>query len=428
MKKEIMKKVLGACALSFCLGLFSFAPAQAAENGTTTAIVLSKYSDLDTKAVDANTGMITGSFKAKTGAELTKKEDVYKIVLPQDGYYRINLTGVFKGDEGITTDYDNNQVKFQLCSDAACMKPLTNMTTDGSSEDAFKELSAGTYYAKLEDIVNSEKRSVDSTYAVSFGYLPKDTQFISVSKTIDKAARKVTLQVSGLDAKTIKIKSGNKGTSGWELTGILWDGSDEIKNGGTYDITQPGNDGYYTIRMTDTYGHVYGLPVAVPEFDTPAAPVIREYVSGTNKISGTTVPEGVITVKAGNASYTTVAGTDGAWSVAVKMLKVNTVITAEVTSSFGVKCQNAATVKVANRRIASPKVKRVKKNAKKITGKAVKKAKVFAKIGKKTYKATVSAKGKFTIKVKKVKKGTRIKVYVKDATGNTSKTVTVKAK
>lgn len=30
MKKEIMKKVLGACALSFCLGLFSFAPAQAA--------------------------------------------------------------------------------------------------------------------------------------------------------------------------------------------------------------------------------------------------------------------------------------------------------------------------------------------------------------------------------------------------------------
>ena len=85
-------------------------------------------------------------------------------------------------------------------------------------------------------------------------------------------------------------------------------------------------------------------------------------------------------------------------------------------------------MKVANRRIASPKVKRVKKNAKKITGKAVKKAKVFAKIGKKTYKATVSAKGKFTIKVKKVKKGTKIKVYVKDTAGNTSKTVTVKVK
>lgn len=108
MKKEMMKKVFGACALSFCLGLFSFAPAQAAEDGTTTAIVLSKYSDLDTKAVDANTGMITGSFKAESGAQLTKKEDVYKVVLPQDGYYRINLTGVFKGAEGITNDYDNN--------------------------------------------------------------------------------------------------------------------------------------------------------------------------------------------------------------------------------------------------------------------------------------------------------------------------------
>ena len=39
MKKGMMKKVFGACALSFCLGLFSFAPAQAAEDGTTTAIV-----------------------------------------------------------------------------------------------------------------------------------------------------------------------------------------------------------------------------------------------------------------------------------------------------------------------------------------------------------------------------------------------------
>ena len=144
-----MKKVIGACALSFCLGLFGFAPAQAAEDGTTTAIVLSKYSELDTKAVDANTGMISGSFNAKTGAELTKKEDVYKVVLPQDGYYRINLTGVFKGDESFTGDNDNNQVKFQLCSDAACMKPLTSMTTGGSSKDAFEELSAGTYYAKV---------------------------------------------------------------------------------------------------------------------------------------------------------------------------------------------------------------------------------------------------------------------------------------
>lgn len=424
-----MKKVIGACALSFCLGLFGFVLSQAAEDGTTTAIQLSKYSELDTKATDANTGMISGSFKANSGVELTKKEDVYKVVLPQDGYYRINLTGVFKGDESFTGDNDNNQVKFQLCSDAACMKPvISEMKTGGSSKDTFKELTAGTYYAKVENIINSEKRNVDSKYAVSLGFLPKDTQFISVTKTVDKAAKKVTLQVSGLDAKTIKIQSGNKGTEGWELMGVLWDGSDEIKNGGTYDITKRGDGGYYTIRMTDTYGHVYGLPVQVTEFDTPAAPVIREYVSGTKKVSGTAVPEGVVTVKAGTVTYTTIAGTDGTWTVPVKMLKVDTVITADVTSSFGVKSVQTSTVKVAKRRIASPKVKRVKKNAKKITGTAVKKAKVFAKIGKKTYKATVSAKGKFTIKVKKVKKGTRIKVYVKDAAGNTSKTVTVKAK
>lgn len=225
------------------------------------------------------------------------------------------------------------------------MKPVIGeMKTGGSSKDTFKELTAGTYYAKVENIVNSEKRNVDSEkrnvdskYAVSFGFLPKDTQFVTVNKTVDKAAKKVILQVSGLDAKTIKIQSGNKGTSGWELMGVLWDGEDEIANGGTYEITKAGSGGYYTIRMQDTYGHVYGCPVEVTEFDTPKAPVIRQYVSGTKKISGTAVPEGTVTVTAGKNTYTAVAGVDGAWSVAVKLLKVDTVITADVTSSFGVK-------------------------------------------------------------------------------------------
>ena len=64
------------------------------------------------------------------------------------------------------------------------------------------------------------------------------------------------------------------------------------------------------------------------------------------------------------------------------------------------------------------KVKKLKVNtvyttAKKIKGTTkLKKAKVIAQIGKKTYKARSNSKGKFTIKIKKQKKGTKVKVIV----------------
>lgn len=79
------------------------------------------------------------------------------------------------------------------------------------------------------------------------------------------------------------------------------------------------------------------------------------------------------------------------------------------------------------------KVKKLKVNtvyttAKKIKGTTkLKKAKVIAQIGKKTYKAKSNSKGKFTIKIKKQKKGTKVKVIVyKRKKKYTKKTVKVK--
>lgn len=79
------------------------------------------------------------------------------------------------------------------------------------------------------------------------------------------------------------------------------------------------------------------------------------------------------------------------------------------------------------------KVKKLKVNtvyttAKKIKGTTkLKKAKVVAKIGKKTYKAKSNSKGKFIIKIKKQKKGTKVKVTVyKGKKKYAKKTVKVK--
>lgn len=74
-------------------------------------------------------------------------------------------------------------------------------------------------------------------------------------------------------------------------------------------------------------------------------------------------------------------------------------------------------------------VNKVYTTTKKVKGTTkLKKAKVVAKIGKKTYKAKSNNKGKFTIKIKKQKKGTKVKVIVYKTKKKVYKKKTVKVK
>ncbi|WP_302626200.1 Ig-like domain-containing protein [uncultured Eubacterium sp.] len=79
--------------------------------------------------------------------------------------------------------------------------------------------------------------------------------------------------------------------------------------------------------------------------------------------------------------------------------------------------------------LKAPKLKKYKKNTKKITGTATKKATVKVKVGKKTYTVKANAKGKFTVKLKaKLKRKTKIVVYAKLKGYKDSKKVTYKVK
>lgn len=84
---------------------------------------------------------------------------------------------------------------------------------------------------------------------------------------------------------------------------------------------------------------------------------------------------------------------------------------------------------IKNRKLSKPKVTSYKKNTKKIKGKTAAYVKVYVKVGGKTYKTTANSKGNWTVKAKvKLKKGQKIKVYVKNSAGTKSKTKTVKVK
>lgn len=79
--------------------------------------------------------------------------------------------------------------------------------------------------------------------------------------------------------------------------------------------------------------------------------------------------------------------------------------------------------------LKAPKLKKYKKNTKKITGTATKKATVKVKIGKKTYTVKANSKGKFTVKLKaKLKRKNKIVIYAKLKGYKDSKKVTYKVK
>ncbi|MDO4166576.1 MAG: hypothetical protein Q4D32_04135, partial [Eubacteriales bacterium] len=190
MKKRDKKRTVTRYIMTFMAALLTVflvgATANAAEGEGTTALKLDKYSALDTKAVDASTGMVSGTFKAEAGALDTVSSTMHKIVCPEDGYYRINYSAIFRGEEGMIRDWDNNSVKLTLYANAQGTKAIGEAVVIGFDDpimEKFMELNKGTYYLMVEPQLNSAEKNVDTTYAVSFGYLPKNVSFISVKKT-----------------------------------------------------------------------------------------------------------------------------------------------------------------------------------------------------------------------------------------------------
>lgn len=107
----------------------------------------------------------------------------------------------------------------------------------------------------------------------------------------------------------------------------------------------------------------------------------------------------------------------------------NGIYSVRITDMQGI--QMIATIKISNidkKAPATPAVKTYKKNTSTVKGTGEKNAKVYVKIGKKTYTGKVNSSKKYSVKTCKLKKGMSVSVWLKDSVGNKSKTKTVKVK
>ena len=71
--------------------------------------------------------------------------------------------------------------------------------------------------------------------------------------------------------------------------------------------------------------------------------------------------------------------------------------------------------------------KKVRSSSRKVTGKAQKKTSIIITGGKKTYKGKVAANGKYSVRIAKQKKGTRLRIAARDKNKNEAFT-TIKVK
>ena len=79
-------------------------------------------------------------------------------------------------------------------------------------------------------------------------------------------------------------------------------------------------------------------------------------------------------------------------------------------------------------RLGEPKITKVQRKTGIVQGKTSKKVSVYVKYGKKTYSAKSDKKGKFKVKVKNLKKGKTLKVWVKSKDGIKGRVLDYKVK
>jgi cell wall-associated protease len=107
--------------------------------------------------------------------------------------------------------------------------------------------------------------------------------------------------------------------------------------------------------------------------------------------------------------------------------KANTVVVITAADKYSHK--TTKTIKVLDK--TPPKLPTLNKVTTKTTslkGKAEAYGKVYLLVGKKKVTVTANSKGAFSKKISKLKKGTKIRIYVLDRAGNKSKELVVKVK
>ncbi|KYC64511.1 hypothetical protein B4099_1027 [Heyndrickxia coagulans] len=240
--------------------------------------------------------------------------------------------------------------------------------------------------------------------------------------TVSDAATTVTGRTESRAAVTIKRGSIKVGTGKADSKGHF-----KIK------IAKQKAGTKLTVYAKDTAGNTSAATsLTVVDKTAPASPSVHTFGDNQTTITGKAEAGAKVTIKSGKKTVLgkATASSKGKFSVRIKSKqKAGTTLAAYATDKAG-NTSSGRSFKVADKTApGTPTAGTVTHKSTKVTGKSEKYATVYIYNGSHYIgKSTASSKGRYTIRIKKQKKGSTLKIYAKDKAGNKSKYRYVKVK
>lgn len=416
---------------------------------TPTAPVVNTVDDQSTK--------VTGQTVAKAKVEVNVAGTIIgSTTAGEDGSFTVDIPVQKAGTQlgVVATDVDFNvsyeakvTVKDVTDPAAVILNPINNTSREISGSGAepgaavyitdgalFKlHLTAdadGKFSAPL--LVPFKEGTVLYAFTVDLGYNLSPIASIVV-KDVVAPGKPVVNQVKDSDKKVIgKAEAGTKVTVKAGSTVL---GTGVTDKYGNFSVTLKAAQKagtVLTVFVMDAANNVSGqTTVTVLDKTAPVKPVVNQVKDYDKKVTGKAEPASKVTVKAGKTvlGYG-VVDKNGNYSVTLKSAqKAGTVLTVTATDKAG-NVSSVTTVTVVDKTAPSaPSSNKVSAKTTMIVGKAEAGAKVEVKVGGKVIgSATADKNGKYSVKIKKQKAGTKLYITVKDKAGNVSKAIKITVK
>ncbi|MFD2618626.1 Ig-like domain-containing protein, partial [Terrilactibacillus laevilacticus] len=392
---------------------------------------------------------------AESGAKVTVKkgsEVLGSSTAVENGMFKVTIAKqkagttltVYAED---TSGNKSDEVQIQVSDKMAPTKPSVNSVSDqDTSVGGTAESGAKITVKKGSEVLGSSTANDQGSFKVT---IPKQKAGTTLTVYAEDASGnksdEVQIQVSDKTAPT-KPTIYTMGDNQTTISGKAEVGSTITVKSGNSVIghATTSSKGTFTVKLKSKHkagttlvayatdkskNQSSGTTFKVVDKTAPSKPTI--YTMGDNQttISGKAEVGSIITIKSGNSviGYTTTSS-KGTFTVKLKSKhKAGTTLVAYATDKS--KNQSSGTTfKVVDKTApGTPTINKVTYKSTTVTGKAEKGATVYLYNGSKYLgKATVNSKGTYSIKIKKQKKNSTLKVLVKDKAGNKSKYRSIK--
>ncbi|MES1040744.1 Ig-like domain-containing protein, partial [Peribacillus simplex] len=391
---------------------------------------------------------VTGT--AEAGSTITVKAGTTVLgtgTVDAEGKYTVTIEKQQAGTKLIVTATDDagnvSEVKEVTVKDVtAPTVPSVNAVYDNATVITGKAETNAKVYAMVGSNKNGEAIAKSGAYTINIAKQKAGTSISvyavdlagnkSVSKTVkvlDKTAPSIPTVNAVYDNATVISGKAETNAKVNAMVGSKKIGEATAKNGAyTIKIAKQKAGTTIVVYAVDTASNKSGSKtVKVIDKTPPSTPTVNTVSDNATVISGKAETNAKVYAMVGSKKIGEATAKNGAYTIKITKQKAGTSISVYAVDTAGNKSASK-TVKVIDK--TAPSISTVNKITSKtltVTGKSEKGATIYIYNGsKKIGQGIVDSRGNYKVKIKAQKKGSTLKVYAQDKSGNKSKSKTVK--